>query len=127
MQKETGKLSINTDNLLPIIKRWLYSDRDIFMRELISNASDAITKMKKLVELGEAEGEGRVKERRGRGEERKGERRRGEERRERRRRYDKLALVIRKRLAEEHGREIGKRRGSRTSQWGKGRRRGRGG
>ncbi len=52
--KETGKISVNSDNLMPIIKKWLYSDRDIFIRELVSNGVDAISKYKKLVEMGEA-------------------------------------------------------------------------
>ena len=52
--KETGKISVNSDNLMPIIKKWLYSDRDIFIRELVSNGVDAINKYKKLVEMGEA-------------------------------------------------------------------------
>ena len=43
-----GKISVHTDNLLPIIKKWLYSDSDIFIRELVSNAQDAIMKLKKL-------------------------------------------------------------------------------
>ncbi|MDO4799454.1 MAG: molecular chaperone HtpG, partial [Bacillota bacterium] len=51
---ETGHLSIHSENIFPIIKKWLYSDHDIFVRELISNASDAITKLKKLVLMGEA-------------------------------------------------------------------------
>lgn len=55
MSKEHGSLSINSENIFPIIKKWLYSDHDIFMRELISNGSDAITKMKKLEIMGEAE------------------------------------------------------------------------
>ncbi len=50
-----GKISVHTDNLLPIIKKWLYSDSDIFLRELISNAQDAIMKHKKLSSLGEAQ------------------------------------------------------------------------
>lgn len=50
-----GNLSIHSENIFPIIKKWLYSDHDIFIRELISNASDAITKMKTLVIAGEAE------------------------------------------------------------------------
>lgn len=54
MNKEHGSLSINSENIFPIIKKWLYSDHDIFMRELISNASDAITKLKKLELMGEA-------------------------------------------------------------------------
>ncbi len=48
-----GKISVHTDNLLPIIKKWLYSDKDIFLRELVSNAQDAITKLKKLSDMGE--------------------------------------------------------------------------
>ena len=53
---ETGNLSIHSENILPIIKKWLYSDQDIFVRELVSNGIDAITKIKKLVDMGEAEG-----------------------------------------------------------------------
>lgn len=51
---EKGNLSINSENILPIIKKWLYSDSDIFVRELVSNGTDAITKLRKLVDLGEA-------------------------------------------------------------------------
>ncbi len=54
MSKEKGSLSIHSENIFPIIKKWLYSEHDIFVRELISNASDAITKLKKLNILGEA-------------------------------------------------------------------------
>ena len=50
-----GKISVHTDNLLPIIKKWLYSDSDIFLRELVSNAQDAVMKHKKLVSLGETQ------------------------------------------------------------------------
>ncbi|MBR0146154.1 MAG: molecular chaperone HtpG [Eubacterium sp.] len=50
-----GSLSINSENIFPIIKKWLYSDHDIFIRELISNGVDAVTKMKRLVSLGEAQ------------------------------------------------------------------------
>ncbi|MBQ9870334.1 MAG: molecular chaperone HtpG [Eubacterium sp.] len=50
-----GSLTINSENIFPIIKKWLYSDHDIFIRELISNGVDAVTKMKRLVSLGEAE------------------------------------------------------------------------
>ncbi|MGL4736989.1 MAG: molecular chaperone HtpG [Cellulosilyticaceae bacterium] len=49
-----GTLSIHSENIFPIIKKWLYSDHDIFIRELVSNASDAILKFKKLCEIGEA-------------------------------------------------------------------------
>ena len=49
----TGNLSIDSDNIFPIIKKWLYSDRDIFIRELVSNGCDAITKLKKLEIMGE--------------------------------------------------------------------------
>ncbi|MCH5272443.1 MAG: molecular chaperone HtpG [Lachnospiraceae bacterium] len=51
--EEKGSLSINSENIFPIIKKWLYSDHDIFFRELISNGCDAITKMKKLEIMGE--------------------------------------------------------------------------
>lgn len=51
---EKGNLSINSENILPIIKKWLYSDTDIFLRELVSNATDAITKLQKLRDMGEA-------------------------------------------------------------------------
>ena len=50
---KTGKLSINSENMLPIIKKWLYSDHDIFIREQVANACDAITKLKKLEGVGE--------------------------------------------------------------------------
>lgn len=53
MINEHGSLSINSENIFPIIKKWLYSDHDIFFRELISNGSDAITKLKKLSLMGE--------------------------------------------------------------------------
>ena len=49
-----GNISVNSENIFPIIKKWLYSDKDIFLRELVSNGCDAITKLKKLVNLGEA-------------------------------------------------------------------------
>lgn len=49
-----GNLSINSENILPIIKKWLYSDSDIFIRELVSNSCDAINKLKKLATMGEA-------------------------------------------------------------------------
>ena len=53
MSNKHGSLSIDSDNLFPIIKKWLYSDHDIFYRELISNGCDAITKLKKLEMMGE--------------------------------------------------------------------------
>ena len=53
MATEHGNLSINSDNIFPIIKKWMYSDHDIFFRELISNGCDAITKLKKLALMGE--------------------------------------------------------------------------
>jgi molecular chaperone HtpG len=53
MAVKQGTLSINSDNIFPIIKKWLYSDHDIFVRELISNGCDAITKLKKLEVMGE--------------------------------------------------------------------------
>lgn len=53
MQNKKGSLSIESENMFPIIKKWLYSDHDIFIRELISNGCDAITKLKKLDIMGE--------------------------------------------------------------------------
>lgn len=55
MANEHGNLSINSQNIFPIIKKWMYSDHDIFFRELISNGCDAITKLKKLELIGEYE------------------------------------------------------------------------
>ncbi|MCI1727696.1 MAG: molecular chaperone HtpG [Lachnospiraceae bacterium] len=53
MAAKKGSLSINSENMLPIIKKWLYSDHDIFIREQVANACDAITKLKKLEGVGE--------------------------------------------------------------------------
>ena len=53
MEERHGNLSINSDNIFPIIKKWMYSDHDIFIRELVSNGCDAITKRKRLDALGE--------------------------------------------------------------------------
>jgi len=53
MASKHGNLSINSDNIFPIIKKWMYSDHDIFYRELVSNCCDAITKLKKLDMMGE--------------------------------------------------------------------------
>ena len=53
-----GNISISSENMMPIIKKWLYSEKDIFLREIVANASDAITKHAKLVSMGEAEGDG---------------------------------------------------------------------
>ena len=61
MEQKKGSLSINSENIFPIIKKWLYSDHDIFIRELVSNACDAITKLKKLSLMGEYE-EGKSEE-----------------------------------------------------------------
>ena len=55
MAQKHGNLSINSENIFPIIKKWLYSDHDIFVRELISNGCDAITKLRKLSSMGEYE------------------------------------------------------------------------
>jgi len=55
MAAKNGSLSINSENIFPIIKKWLYSDHDIFYRELISNGCDAVTKLKKLEMMGECE------------------------------------------------------------------------
>lgn len=54
MSNKKGNISIHTENIFPIIKKWLYSDKDIFIRELISNGCDAVTKFKRLVSMGEA-------------------------------------------------------------------------
>lgn len=54
MIHESGSISVNTADIFPIIKKWLYSDKDIFLRELVSNGSDAISKLKRLSSLGEA-------------------------------------------------------------------------
>ena len=54
-RKKKGSLSINSENIFPIIKKWLYSDHDIFIREVVSNACDAVTKLRKLALIGEFE------------------------------------------------------------------------
>lgn len=51
----SGGISVQTEHIFPIIKKWLYSEKDIFLREIVSNASDAITKIKRLCSLGQAE------------------------------------------------------------------------
>ena len=56
MTNQKGSISIHTENIFPIIKKWIYSDKDIFIRELISNGCDAVNKYKKLISLGEAKG-----------------------------------------------------------------------
>ena len=48
---ERGNISIHTENIFPIIKKWLYSEKDIFIRELVSNGSDAVSKLKKLAAI----------------------------------------------------------------------------
>lgn len=55
MDTKSGSISISTENIFPIIKKWLYSEKDIFLREIISNGSDAINKLKKLIAVGEAD------------------------------------------------------------------------
>ncbi|MBZ4646048.1 MAG: molecular chaperone HtpG [Petroclostridium sp.] len=55
MIHENGNIAVHTENIFPIIKKWLYSDKDIFVRELVSNGCDAISKLKKLSAIGEAE------------------------------------------------------------------------
>jgi molecular chaperone HtpG len=56
MNTESGKISVQTENIFPIIKKWLYSEKDIFLRELISNATDAISKLKKIALTEQFEG-----------------------------------------------------------------------
>ena len=53
MAAKKGSLSISSENIFPIIKKWVYSDHDIFVREMVSNGCDAITKLKKLDVMGE--------------------------------------------------------------------------
>ncbi len=53
--KREGNIKISSENMMPIIKKWLYSDKDIFLREIVANGTDAITKLKKLTEMGEAQ------------------------------------------------------------------------
>ena len=55
MDTKSGAISMSTENMFPIIKKWLYSEKDIFLREIISNGSDAINKLKKLIAVGEAD------------------------------------------------------------------------
>src|SRR5690554_7319606 len=55
--KEKGSISIHTENIFPVIKKFLYSDNEIFLRELVSNAVDATQKLKRLASLGEFKGE----------------------------------------------------------------------
>src|SRR5205809_6194122 len=57
MLQETGTISINTENIFPIIKKFLYSDHEIFLRELVSNAVDATQKIKRLASIGQYNGE----------------------------------------------------------------------
>ena len=52
-----GTVSINAENIMPVIKQWLYSDKDIFVREMVSNACDAVKKYRWLVQNGQAEGD----------------------------------------------------------------------
>ncbi len=52
-EKQKGGISVNTENIFPVIKKWLYSEKDIFLRELVSNATDAVTKHKRLQALGQ--------------------------------------------------------------------------
>ena len=56
--KREGNIKISSENMMPIIKKWLYSDKDIFLREIVANGIDAITKFKKLVGMGEAQEDG---------------------------------------------------------------------
>lgn len=55
MQEKQGNIQISSENMMPIIKKWLYSDKDIFLREIVANGIDAITKYKKLVDMGESQ------------------------------------------------------------------------
>ena len=53
-----GGISVQTEHIFPVIKKWLYSEKDIFLRELVSNAADAITKLRRLESLGVRDGNG---------------------------------------------------------------------
>ena len=55
MEEIQGNIKISSENMMPIIKKWLYSDKDIFLREIVANGVDAVTKFKKLAEMGEAQ------------------------------------------------------------------------
>lgn len=55
MYRESGNISVHTENIFPIIKQWLYSDKDIFLRELVSNGNDAIQKLKRLSDIGQVD------------------------------------------------------------------------
>ena len=55
--KKTGGISVETEHIFPIIKKWLYSEKDIFLREIVSNATDAVTKLKRLSSLGQYDGD----------------------------------------------------------------------
>ena len=57
--KKEGKIKISSENMMPIIKKWLDSDKDIFLREIVANGIDAITKFKKLIAMGEAKEDGK--------------------------------------------------------------------
>ena len=57
--KKEGNIKISSENMMPIIKKWLYSDKDIFLREIVANGIDAITKYKKLIDMGEAADDGK--------------------------------------------------------------------
>lgn len=57
MEEKQGNIRISSENMMPIIKKWLYSDKDIFLREIVANGVDAITKFKKLAEMGEVKAE----------------------------------------------------------------------
>ena len=61
METKKGQVSVTTENIFPIIRQWLYSDQDIFVRELVSNCADAIAKYKRLIELGQTEGDAEEK------------------------------------------------------------------
>ena len=55
VKSKSGGIAVSTEHIFPIIKKWLYSEREIFLRELVSNAADAVTKHRRLVSLSEAE------------------------------------------------------------------------
>ena len=58
MEEKHGGISVKTEHIFPVIKKWLYSEKEIFIREIVSNACDAVTKLKRLASLGEYEDKG---------------------------------------------------------------------
>lgn len=58
INEKKGGISVQTEHIFPVIKKWLYSEKDIFLREIVSNASDAVTKLRRLESLGQYDSHG---------------------------------------------------------------------